>query len=100
MAAGRTRRYQRRFLELRCDAGWELAGEFAETAATRAFLDTRPVDLAPLDIHMPCESGLHLARELTGCKEPPVIVFVTAHDGYPIEAFAFDYLLKPIDDEG
>lgn len=54
-----------------------------------------------LDIRMPSESGLVLARELVARAEPPIIVFVTAHGDFAIEAFeihALDYLLKPVED--
>ena len=59
------------------------------------------VDVVFLDIRMPTESGLVLARELITRPEPPIIVFVTAHGDFAIEAFethALDYLLKPVDD--
>jgi two-component system LytT family response regulator len=82
---------------------WQLAGECADAATARTFLETGHVDLVLLDIHMPCESGLQLARELSAQAQPPLIVFVTAYDAYAVEAFALyalDYLLKPIDDDG
>lgn len=59
------------------------------------------VDVVFLDIRMPGESGLVLARELVSRAEPPIIVFVTAHGDFAIEAFeihALDYLLKPVED--
>jgi len=82
--------------------GWLLAGECADAAAARAFLHAQAVDLVLLDIHMPFESGLELARALALDAQPPLIVFVTAHDAHALEAFAvhaLDYLLKPVDDE-
>jgi two-component system LytT family response regulator len=81
---------------------WALAGECADVPSARAFLDGGTADLVFLDIRMPGESGLQLARELAARPAPPLVVFVTAHDAYAIEAFtvhALDYLLKPIDDE-
>lgn len=80
---------------------WQLAGEFAGAAAARAFLAEHEVELIFLDIHMPHESGLSLARTLAQLTQPPLIVFVTAFDAHAIEAFevhALDYLLKPIDE--
>ncbi|HBI69808.1 MAG TPA: DNA-binding response regulator, partial [Massilia sp.] len=59
------------------------------------------IDLVFLDVQMPQESGLVLARELARLPEPPLIVFVTAHSAHAVEAFevhALDYLLKPVDD--
>jgi DNA-binding LytR/AlgR family response regulator len=52
-----------------------------------------------LDISMPGLDGLELASLLTKLSEPPVIVFVTAHEEHAVAAFgigAVDYLLKPL----
>lgn len=57
------------------------------------------VDAVFLDIHMPGLSGLDLAQVLSNFKEPPRVVFVTAHDEHAVEAFdlrAVDYVLKPV----
>ena len=81
---------------------WRLAGECASVAAARALLAAEPVDLVLLDVQMPQENGLALARELCQLAEPPLLVFVTAFNAYAVEAFevhALDYLLKPIDDQ-
>jgi hypothetical protein len=54
-----------------------------------------------LDIQMPGESGLVLAREISRLREPPLIVFVTAYSEHAVDAFevhALDYLLKPLND--
>jgi two-component system LytT family response regulator len=82
-------------------ADWRLAAECDGTAAARAALAEHDVDLIFLDIQMPVESGLALARELSLLSEPPLIVFVTAYGEHAIDAFevhALDYLLKPLDD--
>ena len=81
---------------------WWVAGECAGTAAARAALAESEIDVVFLDIQMPNESGLVLARELAQRQEPPLIVFVTAYNVYAVEAFevhALDYLLKPFDDQ-
>ena len=81
---------------------WLVAGECAGTAAARAALAENDIDVVFLDIQMPNESGLVLARELAQLQEPPLIVFVTAYNVYAVEAFdvhALDYLLKPFDDQ-
>jgi DNA-binding LytR/AlgR family response regulator len=65
-------------------------------------LDADPVDALFLDIRMPGLDGLDLARTLARFREPPRIVFVTAHDEHAVEAFdlrAVDYLLKPVREE-
>jgi DNA-binding LytR/AlgR family response regulator len=57
------------------------------------------VDTVFLDVAMPGLSGLELASVLARFKEPPTVVFVTAHTEHAVEAFdlrAVDYLLKPV----
>src|SRR4051794_23759820 len=52
-----------------------------------------------LDIQMPGLDGLDLARVLAKFAHPPPVVFVTAHDGFAVDAFdlkAVDYVLKPV----
>ncbi|MFD3541846.1 LytTR family transcriptional regulator DNA-binding domain-containing protein [Streptomyces sp. NPDC058662] len=70
---------------------------------TRA-LETGPdgadgIDVVFLDIHMAGLTGLDIARLLAGFAQPPLIVFVTAHEGFAVQAFdlkAVDYVLKPV----
>ncbi len=60
------------------------------------------IDVVFLDVAMPGLSGLDIARLLGRFREPPRIVFVTAHDAHAVEAFemnAVDYLLKPVREE-
>jgi two-component system LytT family response regulator len=88
-------------LALAAHPGWLLAGECDSAAAARASLESDEVDVIFLDIHMPAESGLALARDLCRLREPPLIIFVTAYSVHAIDAFevhALDYLLKPLDD--
>ena len=88
-------------LALAAHPGWHVAGECASAAQARTFLATEPVDVVFLDIRMPRESGLELARELAQQAAPPLVIFVTAYDTHAVEAFrvhALDYLLKPLDD--
>lgn len=57
------------------------------------------VDALFLDVQMPGLTGLELAQVLARFKEPPPIVFVTAHERHAVEAFelqAVDYVLKPV----
>ena len=80
---------------------WVLVAECEGTAAARAVLASQDVDLIFLDIQMPAESGLVLAREISRLREPPLVVFVSAHSEHAIAAFevhALDYLLKPLSD--
>jgi DNA-binding LytR/AlgR family response regulator len=60
------------------------------------FLNTQPVDLILLDIQMPNVSGIEFLR---GLKNPPMVIFTTAHSSYALEGYSLDvidYLLKPI----
>ena len=78
---------------------WRVVGECASAQEARELLAQVAVDLVFLDIQMPRESGLALARSLCAQPEPPLVIFVTAFNAYAIEAFevhALDYLLKPI----
>ncbi|KUN41912.1 LytR/AlgR family response regulator transcription factor [Streptomyces longwoodensis] len=57
------------------------------------------LDVVFLDIQMPGLDGLDLARLLTGFAHPPLVVFVTAHEDFAVQAFdlkAVDYVLKPV----
>ena len=68
------------------------------TDALRALQEIQ-VDAVFLDISMPGLSGLELAQVLARFKEPPPVVFVTAHDRHAVDAFelnAVDYVLKPV----
>jgi two-component system LytT family response regulator len=54
-----------------------------------------------LDVQMPEMDGFAVVRTI-GAEYMPVVVFVTAHDQYAIQAFeinALDYLLKPVIEE-
>jgi DNA-binding response OmpR family regulator len=58
-------------------------------------------DLVFLDIQMPDLDGFAVAAAASDTR-PPAIIFVTAYDEHAVRAFeiqAFDYLLKPFDDE-
>jgi two-component system LytT family response regulator len=88
-------------LALGAHSDWRLVAECDGTAAARAVLAAQEVDVIFLDIQMPAESGLVLAREISRLCAPPLIVFVTAYSEHAIDAFevhALDYLLKPLSD--
>jgi two-component system LytT family response regulator len=58
-------------------------------------------DIVLLDIQMPNLDGFEVVAAL-GEAQQPAVIFVTAHDQYALRAFevhAFDYLLKPVDQE-
>lgn len=80
---------------------FEVAGEFDSGEAALAGIENLEPDVVFLDIEMPGLGGIDLAARF-GPEELPVLVFVTAHDRYAVQAFgvrALDYLLKPYDDE-
>ncbi|MGZ4495146.1 MAG: LytR/AlgR family response regulator transcription factor [Nocardioides sp.] len=65
-------------------------------------LQEDPVDAVFTDIAMPGLSGLDLAKVLARFKQPPPVVFITAHEEHAVDAFelnAVDYLLKPVRDD-
>lgn len=56
-------------------------------------------DMLLLDIHLPGQDGLQLARQLRQLAHAPAVVFVTAHTEHALNAFeldALDYLTKPV----
>ena len=58
-------------------------------------------DLVLLDVQMPRMDGFEVLRAV-GAEQMPMVVFVTAYDQFALKAFevfAFDYLLKPFDDD-
>lgn len=69
--------------------------------AVEAVDENRP-DLLFLDIHMPGMDGFETLERIRERCQPPVVVFVTAHDEHAVRAFeahALDYVLKPVDGE-
>lgn len=72
------------------------AGEAVELARELRY------DVVFLDVEMPGATGLEAAPVVRERRDPPAVVFVTAHAEYAVDAFAveaFDYLLKPVDPE-
>jgi len=65
-------------------------------AAIAAIHELHP-DLMFLDVQMPGMTGFEVLAAV-GPKQMPVVIFVTAHDRFALQAFeaeALDYLLKP-----
>ncbi len=59
-------------------------------------LQQKNIDLMFLDVQMPGITGVELLKSL---KNPPKVIFTTAHSEYAVEGFeldAVDYLLKPV----
>jgi len=103
-------RMRLRSLLAECDGDSTPPGphQISEAADARQAMDillaplpggAHPVQLLLLDIHMPGQDGLALARVLQGLPLPPAIIFVTAHSNHAVAAFeldAVDYLTKPV----
>lgn len=67
-------------------------------AALRLIKGLEP-DLVMLDIAMPLLDGIGVARATSRMGLCPAVIFVTAFEGFAVEAFdlaAVDYLLKPV----
>ena len=77
-----------------------IAGEAGNVREALDMVAATSPDIVLLDVQMPGEGGLQLARQLQAQGEhAPLIVFTTAYDQYAVSAFevdACDYLLKPI----
>src|SRR3954464_2559898 len=56
----------------------------------REQLDDTPADLVLLDVHMPGESGLSLARELGAAQPGPAVVMVSGADDAEVASIALD----------
>lgn len=76
-----------------------VCGEAAHAAAARELLARQRFDVVLLDIGMPGEDGLDIARSLQQLPDSPAVVFVTAHASHAVVAFdleVVDYLTKPV----
>ncbi len=90
----------KRLARLLEDCGCQVVGRFHDGASLRAWLEGGGrADALFLDVQMPGEDGLSLARSLDATLP---VVFVTAHADHAVEAFdteAQDFLLKPVTTE-
>lgn len=80
--------------------GVEVTATASDGAQALDRIDEARFDLVLLDLTMPEIDGLTVARRLAGRKDPPAVIFVTAHDNHAVEAFdldAVDYVLKPVE---
>jgi two-component system LytT family response regulator len=82
---------------LRPEADMEIVGECGNgEQAVEAIRSMQP-QLVFLDVQMPGMDGFAVLQALEP-RQLPLVVFVTAHDQYAVQAFekrAIDYLLKP-----
>ncbi|MEP7232116.1 MAG: LytTR family DNA-binding domain-containing protein [Ginsengibacter sp.] len=74
----------------------EFGGECSNALQSISFLQKNDIDLIFLDIKMPQMNGNEFLKTI---KNPPPVIFTTAHIDYAIEGYELDvvdYLLKPI----
>jgi two-component system, LytTR family, response regulator AlgR len=86
--------------DLQAQVPHQIADELATATAALARIAHGPgIDVVLLDIHMPGMNGLVLAEALRAQRQPPAVVFVSAHAEHALKAFelqATDYLTKPV----
>jgi two-component system LytT family response regulator len=79
----------------------EIVAECGDGAEALRVIGRASPDLLFLDVQIPEMTGFELLDSLDRF-DPPVVIFVTAHDEFALRAFdvhALDYILKPFDDE-
>jgi two-component system, LytTR family, response regulator len=81
--------------------GYTVVAECASGREAIAAIREYAPNVVFLDVQMPGIDGFGVVDEI-GADQMPVVIFVTAYDTHALRAFeahAFDYLLKPIDDD-
>ena len=82
--------------------GVEVLAEVQEAVECLDKVRTCNPDVVFLDIHLPDESGIEVAKALSELRKPPLIIFVTGYEEYALPAFevaAIDYVTKPFSQE-
>lgn len=77
----------------------EITGIDTDPGKTLALVTERPPDVVFLDIDMPKIDGLELALRIQELCPGLMVIFVTAHAQYALDAFKahpLDFLLKPV----
>jgi two-component system LytT family response regulator len=94
-----SRRLVHQLLERHADV--VIVAECEDGAEAREAITALDPDVLFLDVRMPLESGLDVARH-RDARTGPLVVFVTAFDKFALPAFeadAVDYLTKPLTEE-
>lgn len=79
--------------------GVEIINTFNSSINVLEFIKDNCIDMVFLDISMPGENGMELARSIYLISPSTDIVFITSHREYAVDAFeiyAFDYIIKPV----
>jgi two-component system response regulator AlgR len=83
----------------KCD-GIDLVGTATDGDSTVRMAEALAPDLLLLDIAMPGQDGIGVARALAQRHPSPAVIFITAFDQFAVAAFeveAVDYLMKPVE---
>jgi len=91
---------RRRLSKMVGELGHDVIAEASNSQEAFAMVDQYDPTLILLDIEMPGENGLVLAKKISLLDTPPAIIFTTAYDQYALDAFdtiAAGYLLKPVE---
>ena len=86
---------------LAAETGVQVVAECTDGEQTIQALKKHKPDLLLLDIQMPTADGFAVLASIPD-EQMPIVIFTTAYDQYAVRAFeeqAFDYLLKPFDQE-
>src|SRR5258708_33639618 len=81
----------------KCD-GIDLVGTATDGDSTVRMAEALAPDLLLLDIAMPGQDGIGVARALAERRPSPAVIFITAFDQFAVAAFeveAVDYFMKP-----
>ncbi len=76
--------------------------EFDDSIKALEYIEQNKPDIIFLDISMPKLDGIALGKIISHFSKKPLIIFITAHKDYAVEAFeihAYDYILKPYSEE-
>jgi len=76
--------------------------EFDDSIKALEYIEENKPDIIFLDINMPKLNGMALGKIINHFPKKPLIIFITAHKDYAVDAFelqAYDYILKPYSEE-
>lgn len=79
----------------------EIVERFEDGLDVLKFLQEKEVDAIFLDINIPSLDGMLLATNISKFAHKPYVIFTTAYKEHAAQAFeleAFDYILKPYDE--
>lgn len=79
-----------------------VVARFDEPPAALSYIVAHSPRLVFLDISLPGMSGLEMAARLSVLRDPPFVVFITAHPEYALAAFetpAVGYITKPVTED-